>query len=82
MPTKKAPNAPTLKAAIDNAGGELQRGGAGGSMSFIGAMPVKKYVPGSVQGVLPLSKAISSRRCGLKMAKLKDGSLRKFYWAT
>ena len=27
-----------LQAAIDNAGGELQRGGAGGSMSFIGAM--------------------------------------------
>jgi hypothetical protein len=44
-PVKKAPNAPALQAAIDNAGGELQRGGAGGSMSFIGAMPVKKYVP-------------------------------------
>jgi hypothetical protein len=55
-PVKKAPrlNAPTLEAAIDNAGGELQKGGAGGAMSFIGAMPVKKYVPGSVQGVLPV----------------------------
>ena len=43
MPMKKAPNAPALQAAIDNAGGELQRGGAGGSMSVIGAaMPVKK----------------------------------------
>jgi hypothetical protein len=41
-PVMKAPNAPTLKAAIDNAGGELQRGGAGGSNSFIGAMPIKK----------------------------------------
>jgi hypothetical protein len=43
----KAPNVPTLQAAIDNkcahAGGELQqRGGAGGSMPVIGAMPVKK----------------------------------------
>jgi hypothetical protein len=45
---------PALQAAIDNAGGELQRGGAGGSNSFIGAMPVKKYVPGSAQGVLPV----------------------------
>jgi hypothetical protein len=53
-PVKKAPNAPTLQAAIDNAGGELQRGGASGAMSFIGAMPVKKYVPGSAQGVLPV----------------------------
>jgi hypothetical protein len=34
--------APVLQAAIDNAGGELQRAGAGGSMSVIGAMPVKK----------------------------------------
>jgi hypothetical protein len=54
MPIKKAPNAPTLQAVIDNAGGELQRGGAGGSMSVIGAMPKKKCVPGSVQGVLPV----------------------------
>jgi hypothetical protein len=38
MPMKKAPNAPALQAAIDNAGGELQRGGAGGSMSVIGAI--------------------------------------------
>jgi hypothetical protein len=53
---KKAPNAPTLQAAIGNSGSELlQRGGAGGSMSFIGAMPVKKYVPGSAQGVLPVN---------------------------
>jgi hypothetical protein len=41
-PVKKAPNAPTLQAAIDNAGGELQGGGAGGSNSLIGAMPMKK----------------------------------------
>jgi hypothetical protein len=45
-PVMKAPNAPTLQTAIDNAGGELfeelQRGGAGGSNSFIGAMPMKK----------------------------------------
>jgi hypothetical protein len=39
-PVKKAPNAPTLQAAIDNAGGELQRAGAGGSMSVIIAMQV------------------------------------------
>ena len=49
---KKAPNAPALQAAIDNAGGVLQRGGPDGAMSVIGAMPMKKFVPGSVQGVL------------------------------
>jgi hypothetical protein len=43
-----------LPSAIGNAGGELQRGGAGGSMPVIGAIPVKKYVPGSVQGVMPV----------------------------
>jgi hypothetical protein len=38
-PVKKAPNAPALQAAIGNAGGELQRAGAGGENSVIGAMP-------------------------------------------
>jgi hypothetical protein len=51
---KKAPNAPTLQAAIDNAGGEVQRAGASGSMSSIRAMRGEKFVPGSVQGVLPV----------------------------
>jgi hypothetical protein len=52
----KKSKAPVLRAAIDNAGGELQRGGAGGANSVIGAMPKlkKRNVPGSVQGVLPV----------------------------
>jgi hypothetical protein len=40
-PVKKS-KAPVLQAAIDDVGGELQRAGAGGSMSVIGVMPVKK----------------------------------------
>jgi hypothetical protein len=52
-PVKKS-KAPVLQAAIGNAGGELQRAGAGGAMSVIGAMPKKKFVPGSAQGVLPV----------------------------
>jgi hypothetical protein len=53
-PVKKAPNAPTPRAAIGNAGGELRRAGAGGSMSLIRAMGGEKFVPGSAQGVLPV----------------------------
>jgi hypothetical protein len=45
MPVKKS-KVPVLQAAIGDAGGELQRAGAGGSMPVIGVMggkaPVKK----------------------------------------
>jgi hypothetical protein len=49
-----AANAPLLQAGIDAAGGVLPRAGAGGAMSIVGAMPRKKFVPGSAQGVLPV----------------------------
>ena len=42
MPVKKS-KVPVLQAVIDDAGGELQRAGAGGSMSVIGAMKKSKY---------------------------------------
>jgi hypothetical protein len=53
------------------------------AMSVIGAMPSEEEVRArQPPRVSCLSMAISSRRCGLKMAKLKDGSLWTFYWAT
>jgi hypothetical protein len=72
MAAKKAPNAPALQAAIGNAGGELQRGGAGGSMSVIAAMSVKKYVPGSAQGVLPVKGDFIEALCGGFLIRLAN----------
>jgi hypothetical protein len=50
-PVKKS-KVPVLQAVIDDAGGELQREGAGGSMSVIGAMPVKKSKVPVLQAVI------------------------------